>query len=155
MKRRALVLGLVCGGSLVYLAVRGCGNEPEGRLAAHLDKLTAIMKGNLGSPQKGVTRLFDYNQAHVSEMLGLWGEIIATLDRIEDDRAREKRGKRIVETLRPALDRFAAAAEPFFERVQRDPEARRTLEQRLARLKPLEDLFQSLGRFGARLLPLR
>jgi hypothetical protein len=155
MKKRSLWLAVVCGGCLAYLAVRGCGNEPEGRLAAHLDALSKIMKGHLGSPEKGVTRLFDYNQAHVSEMLGLWGELIATLDRIEDDRAREKRGKRIVATLRPALDRFAAAAEPFFERVQRDPAARRTLEQRLARLKPLEELFQSLGRLGGTLLRLR
>ena len=155
MRAKRVVLVAVVGAALAYYAVRGCGNEPEDRLAAHLDALTKIMKGHLGSPAKGVTRLFDYNQAHVSEMLGLWGEIIATLDRIEDDRAREKRGRRIVATLRPALDRFAAAAEPFFEKVQRDPEARRTLEKRLARLKPLEDLFQSLGRFAGSLVHLR
>jgi hypothetical protein len=151
-KKRGAVFAILVAGSIAAVCgVRGCGDEPEDKLAVHLDQLTKIMKGGLGSPNQGVTRLFDYNQANISEMLGLWGEIIATLDRIEDDRTRERRGRRIVQVLRPALDRFGAAAEPFFERVQRDPEAKRTLEKRLARLKPLEELFQSLGRAARRL----
>jgi DNA repair ATPase RecN len=122
------------------------GGEPEDKLAANLDKLSRIMLDNVRTPKKGVTRVFDYNRDHIAEMLARWGEIIADLDRIENDKQREKRGRHIVKVLRPALERAGQAAERFFEAVSRDPEAQRELERRLARLKPLEELFRSLAR---------
>ena len=142
--RRWGIASLVVGASVLALCRVG-GSRPEKKLAAHVDELTQIMKRNLATPEAGVTELFDHNREHVSAMLALWGEIIAALDRIEDDRARERRGRQIVAGLRPALDRFGQAAERFFDRVDRDPRARAALEKRLARLKPLEDLFQSLS----------
>ena len=143
-KRRWVLLAVVgAAGLFVLHRMEGC--EPEDDLATHLDELTGLMKKHVRNPRQGVTRVFDYNQEHVAGMLQSWGEIIASLDRIEKDAARQRRGARIVKVLKPALERFKAAADPFFDAVGRDPEARRAMEQRLARLKPLEDLFRSLG----------
>lgn len=148
-----IVVGVA--GLFVLHRMESC--EPEDDLASHLDDLAGLMKKHVGNPKQGVTRVFDYNQQHVAGMLQAWGEIIAALDSIEKDSAREKRGARVVKVLKPALQRLKAAADPFFDAVGRDPEARRAMEQRLARLKPLEDLFQSLGGLAGleRLLPPR
>jgi len=142
--------------SLCFVGVcglRGC--TPEAKLATHLDQLSRLMEKHVRSPRGAVTRFFDYNQEHLSEMLGLWGDILATLDRIENDKSREARGRRLVATLRPSLQRFGETSQRFFEAVQRDPEARQELERRLARLRPLEDLFQALSRLTRQLVLLR
>jgi hypothetical protein len=152
-KKWGLLIVVGAAGLFVLHRMEGC--EPEDDLAGHVDDLAALMKKHVGNPKQGVTRVFDYNREHVAGMLQAWGEIIASLDSIEKDSAREQRGARVVKVLRPALQRFKAATDPFFDAVGRDPEARRALEQRLARLKPLDDLFRSLGSYAGVLLPLQ
>ena len=142
-KKWAVLVAVGAAALFVLHRMEGC--EPEDDLADHLDELTSLMKRHVGSPRVGVAKVFDYNRDHVAGMMQDWGEIMAALDSLEKPGPRERRGQRIVRKLKPSLGRLKAAAEPFFDAVGRDPEAQKLMEERLARLKPLEDLFGALG----------
>jgi len=141
--RWGLVLLLGLAALLIYATGRGC--TPESAIAAHLGQLTDRMKTNLETPAQGVTAYFDYLQQALPELLEQTGELVVTLDRIEDETERNARADEMVAVLREPVQRYAGVAEEFWQRVADDERAREVLGQRLQRLERLGEIFQRIG----------
>src|SRR2546423_15685989 len=87
MTTRTWLAGAVIAGGAV-LAMRGCLSKPaaDERLAERFEKLCDIARANIETPERGVRRLGHYLGEHGGDILKDFGDTIATIEKVRDDR---------------------------------------------------------------------
>ena len=133
---------LVAGG--VY-TTRGCLNQldPDQKLAAQLDDLCEVARDNVKTPEQGVRQIGRYLLKHGSEMSSELVSTVATIERIEDDRAHDKRAELARDRLHKA---DCGDWERFMDAVEQDPAAYELVEHHLQRLGRTLEIILSGGK---------
>jgi hypothetical protein len=134
MKMTGWLFGAVVAGGVVF-AMRGCLSRspaPDERFAGRLHDMCSIARKNVKTPETGVRQLGRYLDKHTGDLLGEWGDTIATIERIPDDAKHDERA-------RVARDRLRKQACPrewqeFAEAVENDPASRALVDRFAERL---------------------
>ena len=124
------------------LVVRGgaCGMcrsstpAPDERLAANLRALCAIAEDGIDDPDEGVTRLMRYHGDHGPAMLQAFGELLVTIERIDDDAAHDRRARIARDRLHAPMIACQRTWQEFGEAVEADPVASKKLQRGVDRL---------------------
>jgi hypothetical protein len=141
-----LVAAVVVGG----WAVRGgaCGacrsvrQEPDVRLAHHLQNLCTVAEDGAIEPRTGVRKLMRYYGDHGPDMVAAFAETLVTIERIDNDDAHDARARLARDRIQKPLLDCADTWEEFAQAVENDPEASATLQRGVERLgRTLEILF--------------
>lgn len=157
-----LVAVVVVGG----FVIRGgaCGacrgtvkQEPDVRLARHLQNLCTVAEDGAIEPRTGVRKLMKYYGDHGPDMLEAFGATLVTIERIHDDDAHDARARLARDRIQKPLLDCAETWEKFADAVENDPEASATLQRGVERLgRTLEILFgESEGAAADQREPLR
>jgi len=123
-KFRGVVLGaLLVGGSI--FAMKGCLSKkaPDRRVGESFDKVCAIAKKNVNTPERGVRELGRYFSAHLGELTGAWGDTIAMIESIPDDARHDKRAREARETMFEPLRECQTELLEFAQAVSEDERA--------------------------------
>lgn len=154
MKKMVLVVGALVAGGVVF-AKGGCLTEgsdaPDQKLAAHLDETCKIARANIDNPVRGVKKLGAYLDKHAGHIFGEWGDLLATIERIPDDKKHDKRARLARERIHTSVVRCAPDWIVFIEAVQQDPEASAMVERFSERLSRTLEI---IGGGNVRQLPL-
>jgi len=148
---------LVAGG--VVLATKGGGclrqeQAPDQRLASRFVSLCEIARANVDTPERGVRKLGHYLDKHAGDLLGDWGQTLAAIERIGDDRRHDDRARLARNRLTKPLRACERDWSRFGEAVENDPEAARLVENFGARLnRTFEIIFSGGPRFDLLHLP--
>jgi hypothetical protein len=139
MTKMALVVGALVAGGVLY-AKGGCltgdSKAPDQRLVGHLDDMCKIAGANVDKPVRGVKKLGTYLDKHAGDILGAWGDTLATIERIPDDKKHDARARLARDRLHGSVGRCAPEWIAFITAVDNDPEASAMVErftERLAR----------------------
>lgn len=134
MRKTLTLLGV---GILSFFILRSvactAAHDPDEKLADHLDNLCAVAERGIKSPDDGVRRLFAYFGENGPAMLHTFGDLLVTIERIEDDRRHDERARVANRRLRARLMACRTTWERFGEAVERDRDASRRLERGLDR----------------------
>lgn len=123
-KFRGVVLGaLIVGGSI--FAMKGCLSKqaPDRKVGESFDKVCAIAKKNIDTPERGVRELGRYFSAHLGELTGAWGDTIAMIESIPDDARHDKRAREARETMFEPLRECQTELLEFAQAVSEDERA--------------------------------
>src|SRR5688500_15350840 len=97
MKTSGWILGVVAAVGIAITIKGGCASSsraPDERLAGHFDKLMCnIARKNIKTPERGVRQLGRYLDRHARDMFGDFGDMLATIERIQDDDKHDRRAK--------------------------------------------------------------
>jgi hypothetical protein len=143
MKKGGLIVGALVAGGVVF-AMRGCLSkaDPDERLAGRFDKMCAIAKANIETPERGVKKLGAYLGDHLGDVTGEFGETIAMIEKIRDDDKHDNRARVARDRIFDSVAKCADTWVEFFEAVDNDPEASHTMQVAGERLsRTLEILF--------------
>jgi hypothetical protein len=144
MRKAATLLGV---GILSFFVLRSLActsdaREPDEKLADHLDNLCSVAERGIKSPDDGVRRLFAYFGENGPQMLHTFGDLLVTIERIDDDRRHDERARVANRRLRARLLACRTTWERFAESVERDDRASRRLERGLDRFgRTMEIIF--------------
>lgn len=123
-KFRGVVLGaLIVGGSI--FAMKGCLSKqaPDRKVGETFDKVCAIAKKNVDTPERGVRELGRYFSAHLGDLTGAWGDTIAMIESIPDDARHDKRAREARETMFEPLRACQTELLEFAQAVSEDERA--------------------------------
>jgi hypothetical protein len=136
---------VVVGGVVMTMRSSGClskGPAPDERFAGRLDDICEIARKNMDSPERGVRSLGRYFDKHAGDMLGEWGDTIAAIERIPDDKKHDDRARLARDRMRKPVLACANDWNAFNRAVERDPAAK-ALVQRFA--ERLQRTFEIIG----------
>jgi len=147
MKLQGWIAGALLAGGVVFAMRGGCLNSsssaPDQRLAKRYDEICGIARDNIGTPEKGVRKLGHYLDKNVEHLLGDWGAMFATIERIPDDGKHDERARVARDRLQKPLKACEATWQRFGEAVQADPEAAALVQRFSVRLnRTFEILFK-------------
>jgi len=132
MKTKGWIVAGVLAAATVVSIKGGClgGNAaPDERIASRFTDMCKIARKNVYTPERGVRALGTYLDKHASDMLGDWGETIATIERISDDRKHDQRAflarQRITKPVNDCMETW----NKFSEAVSEDPAASALVER--------------------------
>lgn len=115
---------------------------PDDHLVAYVGGMCKVMDRHVDQPNAGVDALFGYYGKHTPDMMKQFGDLLVEIERIQDDRAHDRRAQKANQKLRKAFKRCERTAERFIDAVEDDPRARAKLERGLDRLgRTLEIIF--------------
>ena len=133
--------GWIVAGALAAAAVvsikGGClsgGEDPDERIAGRLTDMCKIARKNLDTPERGVRALGKYLDKHAGDLLGDWGETLAAIERIGDDRKHDQRAYLARERISKPVRDCAGSWNDFGEAVANDPAASALVDRFGARL---------------------
>ncbi|HEY5950015.1 MAG TPA: hypothetical protein VIV40_31185 [Kofleriaceae bacterium] len=157
MKTSGLILGALVAGGVAFTIKGGClsSEKPaDAKLAAHFDKLMCgIARNNIKTPERGVRELGRYMDKHTGEMLGDFGEMIATIERIKDDDKHDRRAEKARDRLHKPLIACARDWNRFGEAISEDPKAMELLERFNERLSRTFEIIFGADGFDLMQLP--
>lgn len=157
MKHTGWMLAAVAIGGA--FAARDClddaGSDPDERLAAQLEHvLCKIGKVGAKDPVKGVRKLGAYLAEHSGDMLKNFGDTIAMIESIRDDKKHDARAYKARDTLATPIVDCDETWNEFGERVEDSPEAIALLDHAGKRLeRTLDIIFDDRARSTFRELP--
>ena len=142
-----LVTGAIALGGVMYMK-GGCLNSvtkaPDQRLASHYAKLCKIARDGSKNAPKGVRKLGVYLVRNGGDMLGDFGDTIATIERIKDDDKHDARAR----LARDRWDREACVHDwqEFDDAIQASPEAQEMIQYAADRLgRTFQIIFSGAG----------
>lgn len=143
MRKPLLAVALLILGFFVLRAVAcTAGSAPDDKLADHLDAMCRIAEKGAKSPDDGVQRLFGYFGENGPTMLHQLGDLLVTIERIDDDARHDQRARVARDRLRARVISCAATWERFSEAIERDERARRRFERGMERFgRTIEIIF--------------
>jgi hypothetical protein len=118
--------GLVVVGGLGYALKGGCLNStsaPDEKIAERMGDICTIARDGGNDPVKGVKKLGKYFDAHTGDLLGEWGETLATIERIPDDRKHDDRARLARDRIQAPLIRCNRELQRFGNAIEASPEA--------------------------------
>ncbi len=136
MKLSGWITGALVAGGVVF-AMRGClsgSPAPDERLAGRLDDMCQIARKNVDKPEAGLRRLGAYLNEHTGDLLGEWGDTIATIERIPDDAKHDARARLARDRIRKPVLACQSDWARFGQAVENDPAAKAMLEHFMERL---------------------
>jgi hypothetical protein len=140
-----LITGAIAAAVVLANPMAGCLDDdadPDERLAGHFTDLCKIARGHIDKPDRGLQKLGRYLDKHAGAITGAYGELIALIERIEDDRAHDERARRARERITKPTIACQRDWERFARAVEQDPEATERLQRAGQRLsRTLEILF--------------
>jgi hypothetical protein len=151
MRKTLLVVGFgIIGFVLLRQMACSAGHAGDEKLARHLDAMCDIAERGIGKPDDGVKRLFRYLGDNAPQMLHDLGDLLVTIERIEDDARHDERARLAHKRLRARLLACAGTWQRFGEAIERDEQASHRLERGMERFgRTIEIIF---GERGARVL---
>lgn len=96
-QRRLVLAGLML--AVVGMATRGCSGcpgarrAPDAMLGEQLEDLCGFAERGIEHPAAGVRSIGAYLVAHAGDMLKNFGDTIALIERIDDDKAHDERAR--------------------------------------------------------------
>ena len=138
MKLTGWLAGALVAGGVVMTMRSGClskSQAPDERFAGRLDDLCAIARKHIDSPEIGVRALGRYMDKHTGDMLGEWGDTIAAIERIPDDKKHDDRARLARDRMRKPVLACSADWVAFNHAVERDPKAKALVERFAERLQ--------------------
>lgn len=140
--RRALVIVVIAAVGTFWLTARDRPPTPDERIVAHTRALCGIAEDGIAAPRDGVARLFRYHGDHGPAMARDWAELLVLIERIDDDRAHDRRAREAARRIHAPMRRCEPIFERFARAVEGDPAASALLERGMTRLgRTLEILF--------------
>lgn len=118
--------GLVVAGGLAYSLKGGClstTSAPDEKIAERMADICVIARDGANDPVKGVKKLGKYFDAHTGDLLGEWGETLATIERIPDDRKHDDRARLARDRIQAPLIRCSRELQRFGNAIEASPEA--------------------------------
>jgi hypothetical protein len=143
MKNTWVVALVLAGGAFGAYRMSGClSKEPDQKLASRFDDLCDIAHDGVDDPVRGVNKLGRYLGRHTDDMLGEFGATIATIEKVSDDDAHDRRAHVARERISKPLIECAETWDEFGNAIEGSPEAVEILERGIDRLgRTLEILF--------------
>jgi len=138
MKLTGWFSAALVGGGVVFMVRSGClskGPAPDERFASRLDDMCEIARKNVDSPERGVTLLGRYLDKHTGDMLGEWGDTIATIERIPDDKKHDDRARLARDRMRRPVIACANDWSAFGRAVEANPAAKAKVDRFAERLQ--------------------
>ena len=138
MKLTGWLTGALLAGGVVITMRTGCLSKapaPDERFASRLDDMCEIARKNVETPERGVRSLGRYLDKHTGDLLGEWGDTIATIERIPDDAKHDARARVARDRMRQPVLACAADWAAFNHAVENDPAARALVERVAERLQ--------------------
>lgn len=110
------------------LVAGGCwssssGNAPDEKIAKRMTDVCAIAKEGSTDAVKGVKKLGKYFDAHTGDLLGEWGDTLATIERIPDDRKHDDRARLARDRIQRPLIGCNRDLQRFANAIEASPEA--------------------------------
>lgn len=137
-----LVLMVVVGVIIWWYPNDETRRGPDDNLVAYVGGMCKVMDKHLDQPNAGVDALFGYYSKHTPDMMKQFGDLLVEIERIQDDKAHDRRAKKANHKLRKAFQRCERTAQRFADAIESDPQARRKLERGVDRLgRTLEIIF--------------
>jgi hypothetical protein len=148
MKTHGWILGALVAGGVVF-AMRGCLSKeaPDERLAGRFATLCDIARDNLATPERGVRKLGHYLGEHTGDLFGDFGETIATIEKVRDDRKHDDRARVARDRLRAPLRACERDWTRFAQAVEGDPAAAELVQHTAERLNRTLEILLSGARF--------
>src|SRR4051812_47936840 len=87
---------VVTGGVVLAVKAGGClstSSAPDEKIAERMGDVCKIARENADAPVKGVKKLGKYFEAHTGDLLGEWGDTLAAIETIPDDRKHDDRAR--------------------------------------------------------------
>ncbi len=157
MKTPGWILGALVAGGVVFTIKGGClssQSAPDDRLAGHFDKLMCgIARNNIKTPERGVRELGRYLDKHAGEMFGDFGEMLATIERIQDDDKHDRRAEKARDRLQKPMIACGRDWNRFGEAISEDPKAMELLERFNERLSRTFEIIFGADGFDVMKLP--
>jgi len=137
--------GLVVAGGLAYSFGGGClstTSAPDQKIAERMAEICVIARDGANDPVKGVKKLGKYFDAHTGDLLGEWGETLATIQRIPDDRKPDARARLARDRIQAPLIRCNRELQRFGNAIEASPEASAMMQRFSVRFnRTLEIIF--------------
>lgn len=156
MKKMAVVIGALVAGGVVFArggCLTGSSSAPDQKLASHLDDMCKIAGDNVEKPVRGVKKMGAYLEKHAGHILGAWGDTLAAIERIPDDKKHDDRARVARDRIHGSIGRCAPEWIAFFTAVQNDPDASEMVERFSERLSRTLEIIGG-NSADLRLLPL-
>lgn len=153
-KARGILVGALIAGGVVF-AMRGCLSkaDPDERLAGRFDKMCAIARDNVESPERGVRKLGSYLGDHLGDITGEFGETIAMIEKIRNDEKHDQRARVARDRILGSVAECAQDWVDFADAVENDPEALALVQHANERLSRTLDIL--LGGDSLKKLPAK
>jgi hypothetical protein len=138
MKLTGWFTGALLAGGVVFTMRSGCLSKsaaPDERFAGRLDDMCQIARKNVDTPERGVKQLGRYLDKHVGDLLGEWGDTIAAIERIPDDKKHDDRARLARDRMRAPVLACAGDWNAFNHAVERNPAAKALVERFAERLQ--------------------
>jgi hypothetical protein len=144
-----IVAGAIAVGGVV-VARGGCLNQttkaPDERLASRISDICDIARGNISTPVRGVHKLGAYMAKHSGDVLGDFGDMMATIERIPDDAKHDARARVARDRIRKPAIACQADWIRFGHAVENNPEASALMQRFSIRLnRTIEIIFSGMG----------
>lgn len=117
---------LVTGGVLFAVRTGGClstSSAPDEKIAERMADICVIARDGGNDAVKGVKKLGKYFDAHTGDLLGEWGETLAAIERISDDRKHDDRARLARDRIQAPLIRCSRELQRFGNAIEANPEA--------------------------------
>ena len=127
------LVGLVVAAGVGF-AVKAGGclsttSAPDEKLAARMGDICAIARDGGNDPVKGVKKLGKYFDANAGHFLGEWGETLAAIERIPDDRKHDDRARLARDRIQRPLIGCNRDLQRFANAIEGSPEASAMLQR--------------------------
>jgi hypothetical protein len=99
------------------------GNAPDEKIAKRMGDICAIAKEGSTDAVKGVKKLGKYFDAHTGDLLGEWGDTLATIERIPDDKKHDDRARLARDRIQRPLIGCNRDLQRFGNAIEASPEA--------------------------------
>jgi hypothetical protein len=99
------------------------GNAPDEKIGKRMGDICSIAKEGGSDAVKGVKKLGKYFDAHTGDLLGEWGETLATIERIPDDKKHDDRARLARDRIQRPLIACNRDLQRFGNAIEASPEA--------------------------------
>ncbi len=143
-----LVAGAIAIGGVVFIR-GGCLNQtskaPDERLASRIEDVCDIARGNIATPVRGVHKLGAYMAKHTGDLLGDFGSMLATIERIPDDAKHDARARVARDRIRKPAIACQTDWIRFGNAIENNPEATALMQRFSVRLnRTIEIIFSGM-----------
>lgn len=136
---------IVTSGVVVAVKAGGClstSSAPDEKIAERMGAVCSIARENADSPVKGVKKLGKYFEAHTGDLLGEWGDTLATIESIPDDRKHDDRARLARDRIQRPLIACSREIQRFANAIEANPEASAMMQRFSIRLnRTMEIIF--------------
>ena len=132
MKKKSAWILLGVGAAIAWWLWPDSAAEEE--LGDHLESICDIARSNVDDPKDGVEELFGYYGRNSPEILRLFGSLLVSIERIEDDAEHDERAAEAAEVLHATMADCDDDWDAFLAAVSADPEANELMLRGFARL---------------------